>query len=250
MFMMSFLRTPKGVLEKLDYYRSGFFWQCDEHKKKYQLAKWSILHKPKSVGGMCIIELDAQNKCLLSKWIVKLLNGDGLWQQVLKKKYLKGRTLSQVAKKKGDSHFWSVLMEVKDLVLQIGRFRVQDGSQTRFWEDLWLGKDPLMVKYPSLYKIVKKKNVSVAQVLSTTPLNVSFRRALVGGNLDKWLELVGNVLLVNLNDRTNSFIWTANKTFSVKNMYNDILLREGTPVNCWAWKAKIPLKIKNLPLVS
>jgi hypothetical protein len=55
-----------------------------------------------------------------------------------------------------------------------------DGSQTRFWEDLWLGKDPLMVIKPNLYNIVRKKNVSVAQVLSTTPLNVSFRCALVG----------------------------------------------------------------------
>jgi hypothetical protein len=85
-----------------------------------------------------------------------------MWQQVLKKKYLKERTLSQVAKKNGDSHFWAGLMEVKDLLLQTGRFRVQDGSLTRFWEDLWLGKDPLMVKYSSLYKIVRKKNMSVA----------------------------------------------------------------------------------------
>jgi hypothetical protein len=129
---------------------------------------------------MGIIDLDTLNKCLLSKWIVKLLNEDGLWQQVLTKKYLRGRMLSQVAKKKGDSHFWAGLMEVKDLVLQRGRFRVHDGSQTRFWEDLWLGKEPLMVKYPSLYRNVRKKNLSVAQVLSTTPLNVSFRRALVG----------------------------------------------------------------------
>jgi hypothetical protein len=53
-----------------------------------------------------MIDLDAQNKCLLSKWIVKLLDEDGLWQQVLKKKYMKGKMLSQVAKKKGDSHFW------------------------------------------------------------------------------------------------------------------------------------------------
>jgi hypothetical protein len=105
MFMMSFFRIPKGVLEKLDYYRSRFFWQCDEHKKKYRLAKWSILHKTKSVGGMGIINLDTQNKCLLSKWIVKLLNEDGTWQQVLKKKYLKGRTLSQVAKKEGGLSF-------------------------------------------------------------------------------------------------------------------------------------------------
>jgi hypothetical protein len=141
-----------------------------------------------------------------------------MWQQVLKQKYLKGKSLSQVAKKKGDSHFWAGIMEVKDLVLQRGMFRVQDGSQTRFWEDLWLGKEPLMVKYPSLYKIVRTKNMLVAQVLSTTPLNVSFRRALVGESWDKWLELVGNVLMVNLNDRKDAFVWTANKNFSVRNM--------------------------------
>jgi hypothetical protein len=69
---------------------------------------------------MGIIDLDIQNKCLLSKWIIKLLNEDGLWQRILKKKYLKGRTLSQVKKKNGDSQFWSGLMEVKDLVLQKG----------------------------------------------------------------------------------------------------------------------------------
>jgi hypothetical protein len=33
MFLMSFFKIPKGVVEKLDYYRSRFFWQCDEHKK-------------------------------------------------------------------------------------------------------------------------------------------------------------------------------------------------------------------------
>jgi hypothetical protein len=51
MFMMSLFRILKGVREKLDYYRSRFFWQCDEHKKKYRLAKWSTLHKPKCIGG-------------------------------------------------------------------------------------------------------------------------------------------------------------------------------------------------------
>jgi hypothetical protein len=180
--MMSFFRIPKGVLEKLDYYRSRFFWQCDEHKRKYRLAKWSILHKPVSVGGLGIIDLDTQNKCLLSKWVYKLLNEDGVWQQILRRKYLKGKTLSQAVRKAGDSHFWSGLMEVKDLVLRRGRFKVQDGTQARFWEDKWLGKDPLMTVYPNLYRIVRRKNMSAAQVLSTTPLNVSFRRTLVGEN--------------------------------------------------------------------
>jgi hypothetical protein len=35
-------------------------------------------------------------------------------------------------------------MKVKKLVLERGRFKIQDGTQTRFWEDIWIGKEPLM----------------------------------------------------------------------------------------------------------
>jgi hypothetical protein len=38
MFMLSSFEVPKGVLQKLDYYRSRFFWQSDGHKKKYRLT--------------------------------------------------------------------------------------------------------------------------------------------------------------------------------------------------------------------
>jgi hypothetical protein len=33
LFMLSFYEVPKGILHKLDFYRSMFFWQGDNHKK-------------------------------------------------------------------------------------------------------------------------------------------------------------------------------------------------------------------------
>jgi hypothetical protein len=135
-------------------------------------------------------------------------------------------------------------MQVKRLVLERGRFKIQNGTQTRFWEDLWIGTEPLMTKYPSLYNLVRKKNASVAQVLSTTPLNVSFRRALVGDNWAKWLQLVGSILNVCLGEWTDTFIWTKSKSFSAKAMYNDLVVRNASRLNLITWKAKIPLKIK------
>jgi hypothetical protein len=39
LYMISFFLLPKGVLHKLDYYRSRFFWQGDSEKKKYRLVK-------------------------------------------------------------------------------------------------------------------------------------------------------------------------------------------------------------------
>ena len=77
----------------------------------------------------------------------KLLNEDGIWKKLIRKKYLGDKTLSQVSKKVGDSHFWSGLTEVKDLFLSFGVFKVHCGDQTRFWEDLWLGNKTLKDEY-------------------------------------------------------------------------------------------------------
>jgi hypothetical protein len=32
-FMMSFFEVPKGVLQRIEFFRSRFFWQNDQHKK-------------------------------------------------------------------------------------------------------------------------------------------------------------------------------------------------------------------------
>jgi hypothetical protein len=56
MFMMSFFEIPKGVLKKLDQFRSRFFWQGSNKKYKYRLARWGILCRPKDQGGLEILD--------------------------------------------------------------------------------------------------------------------------------------------------------------------------------------------------
>jgi hypothetical protein len=98
MFMLSFFEISKGVLEKIDYFRSKFFWQNDSQKKKYRLTKWSIICQPKDQGGLGIQNLEVQNQCLLSKWLFKLVNEEGLWQTILRNKYLTRQTIGKVEK--------------------------------------------------------------------------------------------------------------------------------------------------------
>jgi len=74
-------------------------------------------------------------------------------------------------------------MNVKDTFFRYGYFNVEDGSQTRFWVDTWLGNKPLKDKFPALFNIVRRKQDSIATVLNTPTLNISFRRNLVGANL-------------------------------------------------------------------
>jgi hypothetical protein len=53
--MLSFFLLPKGILNKLDYYRSRFYWQEDSEKKKYQFAKWNVVCHPNDQGGIGIL---------------------------------------------------------------------------------------------------------------------------------------------------------------------------------------------------
>ena len=174
---------------------------------KYRLAKWSILYTLKSVGGLRITNLDTQNVCLLRRWLFKLLNEDRIWHQLLRRKYLTNTTLAQVVKKPGDSHFLSGLMEAKEYFLPRGESRVNNGEQIRFWENWWLGNEPLMKQFPPLFNIARKKNQTMSSVLSTIPLNISFRRALVGDKLRMQLELVTLLVNVNMSDAEDKWDW-------------------------------------------
>jgi hypothetical protein len=73
-------------------------------------------------------------------------------------------------------------MRVKNEFFNRGSFRVGDGTGTRFWEDTWLGDTSLANQYPTLYNIVRTKEVLVADVLYQNPLNIRFNRILTGIN--------------------------------------------------------------------
>jgi hypothetical protein len=105
LFMLSFFEVSRGVLEKIEYFLSRFFWQQDNHKKKYRLAKWDVLYQPRDQGGMRIMNIDTQNKCLLIKWWYKLLHEQGIWQDLLRRKYIHGKAIGQVQRKQVDSQF-------------------------------------------------------------------------------------------------------------------------------------------------
>jgi hypothetical protein len=90
---------------------------------------------------------------------------------------------------------WGTLISVRShegeiSILNTGPFRVHNCSLTSFWNDIWLGDKPFREVYHSLFNIVRKKNASVASVLNTTPLNISFLWALINDNLVLWNGLV------------------------------------------------------------
>jgi hypothetical protein len=70
MFTLSFFEVHKGVLDKIDYYKSIFYWQSDQQKKKYRLVRWNIICQPKDQGGLGIQNIDIQKKIFAQQMVV------------------------------------------------------------------------------------------------------------------------------------------------------------------------------------
>jgi hypothetical protein len=181
-----------------------------------------------------------------SKWLFKLINEDGMWQTILRNKYLTNQTIGKVDTKSGDSQFWAGLMKAKETVLRHGSFHLNNGKQIRFWEDRWLGNQSFQHQYPSLYTLVRRKSATVESVLSMVPLNVSFRRFLNYNNRVLWNELVGRIMHVQLNDQNDVFSWNLHQhgQYNVHSLYLALINNGLANMNKQLWRLKVPLKIK------
>jgi hypothetical protein len=102
-------------------------------------SKWCI----NKHGASKIIDTFETYQALLGKWPFRLLTEDGVWQTLLRQKYIGLKALSQVLWKPGDSHFWTGLMATKKHFFGHGNFSIKDGSEVHFWEDKWLGTTTL-----------------------------------------------------------------------------------------------------------
>nr|ABA98098.1 hypothetical protein LOC_Os12g26660 [Oryza sativa Japonica Group] len=101
-------------------------------------------------------------------------------------------------------------------------------------------------QYPTLYNVPRKKQSTVAEVMSTTLLNISFRRAIVGQKLIEWNDLILRLANITLSNEKDCFVWSLHKNgqFSVKSMYAAIMNCNVRIKKRILWDLKIPLKIK------
>ena len=106
----------------------------------------------------------------------------------------------------------------------------------------WTGTFDAEVPFHS---IARRKNQRAADVLGTRPLNISFRRALVGDKLRLWPELVSKIANATLIEDKDYFQWSLTRAyFIVKSMYKDIMQADRLQVNCVIWKLRIPQKLR------
>jgi hypothetical protein len=151
-YYMSMHMLPKTIRKRMDRTRKRFFWQGGGEKRKYYLFKWSKITRPKQKGGLGIKDLRKMNISLLCKWWWKLEHEEGLWQEIVKKKYKIIRGIAQLQKNPRNSSFWNDWLKVKFLYLSGRTMLVGNGQDTDFWGDSWCGAVPLREKFTDLFE--------------------------------------------------------------------------------------------------
>lgn len=64
-------------------------------RKRIVWRSGELCANPKK-GGLGIHDSDMKNIAFLSKWLFQLLTADGVWQQLIRNKYLGSKPVSQV----------------------------------------------------------------------------------------------------------------------------------------------------------
>jgi hypothetical protein len=122
--------------------------------------------RSKKKGGLRVKDLRKQSISLLCKWWWKIEKEDGLWQKIVREKYLKNKTVTNVKARASDSPSWRDLLKVQDYYLCGREVVLNKGDIVRFWLDPWEGDVPLAEKYPGLFNICHSQEVTFEQVAS------------------------------------------------------------------------------------
>jgi hypothetical protein len=165
-----------------------------------------VVCRPKDEGGLGIHELDVKNTVPLGKWMFKILAEDGVWQTLLRRKYVGSNVLLQVYRKHSDSHIWASRMAMKKHFFRFRSFSIKNGSEIRFWKDKWLGND------------IRQKNDTIATVMESSLPKIAPR-------LLAWIALLEHLALVQYMLGTDEFYWNLheNGNFCVDSIYKALI---------------------------
>jgi hypothetical protein len=85
----------------------------------------------------------------------------------------------------------------------------------------------------------------VREVFETGVHALRFRRAMVGGLRDLWMQMQECLRGIELRNEPDTLVWnlTESGTFSVKFFYSAMEFNRVVPYK-FMWKAKIPLRVK------
>lgn len=121
------------------------------------------------------------------KWWWKLDTQDGIWQEIVKARYLKNQTVATVKPRFSDSPCWKALLKVREFYMMGRKIKLQSGNLVRLWKDSIEGLPPLCEQF-CLFAICNEQDCTISR-WGDISVSSFFRRRLNPVMAEQWHEL-------------------------------------------------------------
>ena len=245
-YAMCSIKLPVGVIENIDRIRRQCLWRGnDATKKGGNLAAWHMVQKPKSKGGLGVINLRLQNDALLLKHLHKFYaKKDIPWANMIWTKYYL-RKVPHASSEVG-SFWWKDVLRLNTLYRGIAKCTIGDGSTITFWEDLWTD-EILASKYPIIFSFTKNRNISVKEIMGAEDLDSLFHLPLSIPAMEELIYLQYDLASFPYNADsmdTWTLIW-GNQVYTTCRYYHSVYQNlQASPIYRLLWKSKCTPRIK------
>jgi hypothetical protein len=223
-YHMSTYLLPKTTTARLDKQRRTFLWQGGSQKRKYHLVRWDIINKSKKQGGLGIKNIQKMNISLLYWWW-KLEAEKGMWQDIIKRKYMQDTNVGSVRHKIDDSPVWCDLLKVKHIYLRGRTFLVKNRKKPLSGLIYGLLTNRYALSILSSLIFVKVKTFQ--SLILWSHMGRSGSRYGSPILFDQWITII-NITYAHVfeeNEDVPIWKWNKNSLFSTKLVYN-FLTRE------------------------
>jgi hypothetical protein len=178
---MCTLALPKTPIKRIDSFRKALSMEGNNIiARKPPKPASKIVLKPKEEGGLGVINIEEQNKALLSKNLHKFFNRQEIpWVQLLWEKQYKNENLPKHVKK--GSYWW------RDNLKNLEQYKEMTAVETRCGSTILSGKtagagdgvQDLKSQAPQLFSFAKKKSISVQKALNQETFSQLFHLPLL-----------------------------------------------------------------------
>ncbi|XP_026452273.1 uncharacterized protein LOC113352696 [Papaver somniferum] len=143
--LMSTLKLPKFILNKVDQLRRNFLWHAREGKHTVHAINWDTVCKPHWLGGLGIRDLKFHNFAFLAKTAWRIANfPNSVVSLLLKAKYFRRVSFWDTTSPSRASWSWRSILKGKNIIKDGLRWAIGNGEQVDVWRDVWCSDKPLL----------------------------------------------------------------------------------------------------------
>lgn len=245
-YLMSVIKFPSWAITLINSQMAHCLWSDSENRKKLHLVNWETVTISKEFGGLGVPDLRQVNICLLASWIRRYsLDGNKLWKRVFDFKYNTNRPNILSCVDIGASNLWKGVKWAARVAKMGYRWKLGNGNNVKFWEDVWLGTSSLAIQLWEIYCLINEQFETVANLWDGVNLRCTFRS--VDGRLFRmWQEVVQIASTIVFTDEPDSLVWqfSSSGVYSSHSLYKVINFRGVQPVFEPAiWKIHVPPRL-------